>query len=197
MLTDTPWPWLPDRCPADQDFVDYMAWTGAEELTIFHFGPGSHHYVGMVVAGHHRNHVLAISASREEMDAYEDLVIKRPELSARYKCFFGDIYLLDKALLPELDVATLFHLCEFTDARRSAYGGVEDADLVEMLFERLAFGGALVFYTGSSAWPKAELVLRAFADQVAARNIEYSDGYGILYGFQEYKSLLVVRKGRR
>ena len=78
--------------------------------SIFHFGTGNHHIVGLKTAENGSNcAVLGITASPQEYDDYVELLIKNPRLGHTYKAYFGDIYQLDGRLLPEFDYVSLFH----------------------------------------------------------------------------------------
>ena len=62
-----------DICPCD---VHFNEWVEAQKLTgktIYHFGTGTHHVVGLRQA-ELGNAVFAITASKEEYDAYVALV---------------------------------------------------------------------------------------------------------------------------
>lgn len=157
------WPASFDTCPPDDDFGKWLAEADVRDRTIFHFGTGAHHRLGQVAAWL-GNRTLGLTASREEMDAYESLVIDNPALARNYQVLFGDIYLLNPMLLPDLDIATVFHLCEFTDPRRSApdYGGCSDTEVCERLRSRLRPGGWLVAYPGSMAWNRAAPIFEDF-----------------------------------
>jgi hypothetical protein len=146
-------------CPCDVHFLD---WLEAEQLKgkrIFHFGTGGHHVIGIRTADSDAGHaVLGITASPSEHQAYEELIIRRPEVGRTYKVLFGDIYQLDARLLPELDIVTLFHVGEFRTEKNDAYGALTDLEMVRLLAGRTVAGGTLAFYSGSFAFDKAEAV---------------------------------------
>lgn len=175
------WPASFDTCPPDDDFGRWLADMGATDKTIFHFGTGAHHRLGTVAAWL-GNRTLGITASRQEMDAYEELVIAQPEIARNYQVLFGDIYLLNPALLPEFDIVTLFHLCEFTDPRRAEYGGCTDREVCERLLSRLRTGGLLVVYPKSMAFLHAHPILLALLEE------------GRITHCREYESLRIYRK---
>lgn len=100
------------QCPCDLHFVQYLEEKGAKDKTIFHFGTGNHHIVGLKAAAG-GNAVLGITASPQEYDDYVELLIQNPRLGHTYKAYFGDIYQLDPRLLPEFDYVALFHVGEF------------------------------------------------------------------------------------
>ena len=111
-------------CPADAHFNEWIDHKKLRNKTIFHFGSGNHHLVGTKQAAR-RNRTLCITASREEYDTYIELAINNVAVARSYRCYFGDIYLSDPALLPEFDVVSLFHLCEYScpNTASRGYGG--------------------------------------------------------------------------
>lgn len=159
------WPLRVDLCPCDADFV---AWLKARKIggrTVFHFGTGEHHVVGIENAKLKRpNHVLGVTASAGEYESYIGKVTADPALAISYKAMFLDIYTLDARLLPLFDVVTLFHLCEFHDKVRSAYAPLDDRKLLTLFLGRLAPQGRILFYLGSNG---RDAMLR-LADQFIA-----------------------------
>lgn len=176
------WPESFATCPPDDDLGKWLARNGLREEVIFHFGTGAHHRLGQVAAWL-GCYTIGITASRAEMDAYEELVIAQPDIAACYQVWFGDIYLLQPALLPELDIATLFHLCEFTDPRRGEYGGCTDYEVATRLISRLRPGGCIMAYPGSMAWDKAAPIFERLVAE------------GRLEAPQFYRSLAIYLKG--
>lgn len=181
IVYDHAWPASFETCPPDDDFGHWLAEAEVKGKTIFHFGTGEHHRLG-TVAARLGNHTIGITASRREMDAYEELVIGQPWVAHRYQVLFGDIYLLNPALLPTLDIVTLFHLCEFTDARRMDYGGCSDAELCDRLLRQLRPQGRFVVYPGSMAYNRAQYIID---DLVGVGRIRFE---------QQYRSLAIYRK---
>lgn len=159
---DEPWNLDLAVCPCDQHLLDWIAAQDLRGARIFHFGTGNHHLVGLRSAEDGRgNAVLGITASVEEHASYVRLLIERPEIGRTYKVLFGDVYQLDRRLLPELDVATLFHLGEFWSERNAAYGAMTDRQLAGLLLDALVPGGWLLLYTGSFAYDKAAAIADA------------------------------------
>jgi hypothetical protein len=153
---DDHWDFRPEDCPCDVDFVAWLDEQGIREAAIYHFGTGGHHHVGIECARpERRNNVLAITAAPREHEAFVQLAMRRPDVLRFYNAVFGDIYLLNERLLPEFDVVTLFHLCEFRSAANDAYGGLTDLDVTRMLTRRLRPGGYMLFFPGSFAWDRA------------------------------------------
>jgi hypothetical protein len=99
-----------------------------------------------------------------------------------YKTFFGDIYQLDARLLPEFEVVTLFHLCEFRTEKNDEYGALTDRQVTDMLTDKTKPGGYILFYTGSYAFDKAQGVIAGWEKDKPVEKV------GL------YESLLVYRK---
>jgi hypothetical protein len=149
------WPLKYSVCPCDVEFILWLRNNKIINSNIFHFGTGSHHFVGSNTT----NSVLGITASVEEYQEYIKLSIDKPHLSRNYKVFFGDIYLLDYNLLPEFDVVTLFHLCEFRTSSNDEYGAMTDLELLSMLTDKVKSQGYLLFYTGSNGFNLTKTVI--------------------------------------
>jgi hypothetical protein len=146
-------------CPCDLHFLKYLEHEKATRQTIFHFGTGEHHVVGIRCHEAGSGHaVLGITASTQEHDAYEKLIIEQPEIGRSYKVLFGDIYQLDERLLPAFDIATLFHVGEFRTEKNDAYGALTDEEIVRMLVSRLKGPRVVAFYSGSYAFDIAERI---------------------------------------
>jgi len=173
------WPLRLD-CVCDLHFVDYLNETAALHKTIFHFGTGEHHLVGKnnFEAGA-PNEILAITASRGEHDAYVDFIIENPVAAKSYTVLFGDIYTLSPRLLPEFDLVTLFHLCEYYDERTAAYAELDDASLLALFLGRLRPDGNLFFYKRSSHFSRCRALLERMVEE------------GRLVHVGDYKSLVV------
>ena len=173
------------QCPCDVHFNDWIADRKLTGKAIYHFGTGTHHIVGRVQSENGSgNIVFAITASTEEYEFYVKLVSENSAVARSYLAYFGDIYLTNPRLLPEFDVVTLFHLCEFPapNTASAEYGGLSDHDLLIALGDRLRPGGHVLFYTGSFAFDAAE---RAIAEWEQVRGVERVGAF---------KSLMVYRK---
>ena len=106
-LLEPTWSLDEAQCPCDLHFLQYLEEKKARNTTIFHFGTGNHHIVGLKAAEDGVNNaVLGITASPQEYDDYVELLIKNPRLGHTYKAYFGDIYQLDARLLPQFDYVT-------------------------------------------------------------------------------------------
>lgn len=159
-----PWAFQPDRCPCDVEFVKWFKRRikgTAIACSVFHMGPGDHHYVGRHLVD--RNDVVtALTLSSGEVDSYMQLVAGSPVLAARYQVLFGDLYQLDPRLLPRFDVGTLFHVGE-TNTRQPEAHEITQA-ILNVMSRRALNGGYLLFYTASSAWDRVEPLLDVIAD---------------------------------
>jgi hypothetical protein len=91
-------------------------------------------------------------------------------------------YTLEPLLLPEFDVATLFHLGEFYDPVRQKYAPLDDRRLLALMVKRLKPGGRVCFYRGSNGWAKSEPIVEAFLKA------------GTLVKPETYKALLICRR---
>lgn len=161
-LWKDPWPLDVKQCPCDVHFTEWLAATGARNATIFHFGTGDHHHVGKTEALREAgNAVLGITATKPEYDSYIDLVINRPAVGKRYKVLFTDIYQLAPELLPDFDIVTLFHLCEFWSETNAPFARMNDLGVLEAMSAKVRVGGKLLFYTGSFAFATASGLIDA------------------------------------
>jgi hypothetical protein len=186
-IWDDHWDFRPEDCPCDVDFVAWLDEQGISDAAIYHFGTGGHHHVGIECARpERRNHVLSITAAPREHEAFVRLAMARPDVLRFYNAVFGDIYLLNERLLPEFDVVTLFHLCEFRGAANDAYGALTDLDVTRVLTRRLRPGGYMLFFPRSFAWDRAN---DSAVDVVA----EWERDGGV-ERVGTFKSLLVYRK---
>lgn len=153
------------QCPCDVHFVEWLATEDVRGATIYHFGTGGHHHLGLTnMARGAPNSILGITASPQELDAFVKLAIENPELSRNYQVLFGDIYLLNARLLPRLDIVSLFHLCEFRGDSQDAYGGLTDAEVVDTLMTAMPAGARLLLYGGSFAYDKAQAILNRLVE---------------------------------
>jgi hypothetical protein len=179
---NTTWSLDEAQCPCDLHFLDYLDARGAKGASIFHFGTGNHHIVGLRTAQNGSdNAVLGITASPHEYQAYIELLIENPRLGHSYKAYFGDIYQLDGRLLPEFDYVSLFHVGEYRTAENDAYGALTDLGMALVLADKVKAGGEILFYTGSFAYDKADAV----ANELSKRSFQAADNF---------KSLRVIRK---
>lgn len=180
---DAFWALRNDECPCDQHFVEWLDEMSISHQTIFHFGTGGHHLLGIHNVENKRNNaIFGITAAPKEHETYEELIIQRPEIGWGYKTFFGDIYQLDARLLPDFDIVTLFHVGEFRTEKNDAYGGLTDLDMVKLLCSKTRNGGKILFYSGSFAYDKAQAV----AEQLVKD--------GVLIASGTYKTLPIYKR---
>lgn len=153
-LWQDPWPLDVAQCPCDVHFTDWLKGEGLKGKRIFHFGTGNHHHVGLqaLAAGHS---VLGITATEPEYSSYIKLVVENPDLGRYYKVMFSDIYQTNLALLPDFDIVTLFHLCEFWSENNAPHAAMDDRGVLEGLARKVVPGGIIGFYTGSFAYDAA------------------------------------------
>lgn len=170
-------------CPCDVHFLEWLEQMKIRDAAIFHFGTGSHHLVGLKTAEDGSNNaVLGITASPPEYDAYVKMLIEKPKLGFTYKAYFGDIYQLDRRLLPTFDVVTLFHVGEFRSEKNDTYGALTDLDMTRVLCDRTRDGGHVLFYSGSYAFDVAE---RVIAELVEAGVLEAAGSFETLRVFKK------------
>lgn len=147
---------MEEVCPCDAHLMDFIADRNIRNATIYHFGTGGHHLVGLRCLEDGRNNsVFGITASPTEYEEYVKLLIANPKLAKPYLAYFGDIYMLNEKLLPEFDVVTLFHSREFRTEKNDAYGALTDLDTMKILTGKTRKGGHILFYTGSYAYDSA------------------------------------------
>ena len=174
------WPLMAETCPCDVHFVEYLQAHRVNDKVIFHFGTGEHHILGKKNNGTGRtNEILAITASPVEYYKNIQIIIDNPSVARTYKVFFGDIYTLTPRIIPDFDLVTLFHLCEFYDEERSAYAQLDDASLLELFLSKLKPEGKIFFYKQSSHFDEAQAIIEDFVQE------------GKMTQVDEYKSLLV------
>ena len=184
-LWDAKWDLDEAQCPCDIHFNQWIEANAITGKSIYHFGTGTHHIVGLTQAANGSDNVVfGITASVIEYEAYIRLSNERPQLSKSYLAYFGDIYLTNPRLLPALDIATMFHAGEFIAPNTTSpeYGGVDDLGVARILLDRMPPDGWLLFFNGSFAFDKAEALVRVLeAEKKVARS-------------ETFKSLLVCRK---
>ncbi|MDJ0676689.1 MAG: hypothetical protein QNJ36_15140 [Calothrix sp. MO_167.B42] len=179
------WMLKPDSCSCDIQFVEYLKQFNIQGKSIVHFGTGEHHFIGLQNQTFDKpNEILGITASAPEHQSYVQLVLKNPELAKYYKVLFVDIYTLTANTLPNLDIVTLFHLCEFYVPERAPLIHQNDESLLELFLDKLNPGGKVFFYSGSNEWELAQPIIQAFEAEGKIKQID------------EYKTLLIYEKCR-
>jgi hypothetical protein len=173
------WPLQADVCPCDIYFGEYLRANGVRGKVVFHFGTGEHHILGkMNFEAGAQNEILAITASREEHDKYVDFIIGNPLAAKTYKVMFGDIYTLTPRTIPNFDLVTLFHLCEFYDDGSYAYAELDDSSLLDLFLSKLNPGGRVFFYKKSSHFARCRVIIESFVNEAKMVQVD------------EYKTLL-------
>ena len=163
---DQTWDLRVEECPCDMHFLEWLEQEKVRGKSIFHFGTGSHHIVGLKTSEDGSdNAVLGITASPAEYDAYVKMLIAKPKLGFTYKAYFGDIYQLDRRLLPTFDIVALFHVGEFRTEKNDAYGALTDLEMTVALADSMRIGGTMLFYEGSYAFDVAERVFGELVKQ--------------------------------
>ena len=160
------WPLVAEMCPCDLHFLEYLQTREIRDKVIFHFGTGEHHILGkksLETGG--TNEILAITASPKEYESYMEFIIDNPFAARIYKVIFGDIYTLTPRILPNFDLVTLFHLCEFYDEERSAYAQLNDSSLLDLFLSKLNPGGKIFFYKGSSHFANGRAIIESFVKE--------------------------------
>ena len=172
-------------CPCDHHFNEWVAKQKIKNKLIYHFGTGTHHVIGIKQATNKSgNAVFAITASKEEYESYIQLSTESAKVTKSYLAYFGDIYLTNPKLLPEFDVVTMFHLCEFffPNTASKSYGGMTDEKLLDLFTAKTKKGGFILFYMGSMAWNKALPIVQKWEKRGHVKRVG------------EFKTLLVFRK---
>lgn len=195
MRVDAGWPLQPDLCHADLDLLTFIAERvdPGYAVRIFHMGPGLHHLVGFAIATTRVGHVLSLTNSREELDAWADRATIDPEVRRRYVCQFGDVQDVPAQLLPErLSIATLFHLGEGYD------NPAADWEIVRSLTYHLRPGGHLLFYRGSSAWDRTGSIAdRLVETSTKAAGMAAGMPYAPMVREADYRGLVVFHREDR
>lgn len=172
-IWDKDWPLDDATCPCDSHLVEWLVANDVRGKTIFHFGTGGHHIVGL--DNHRRgapNTILGITAAPKEQEHFLELAIEHAELSRHYQVYFGDIYLLNPRLLPEIHIATAFHLSEFRTDRQDRYGGLTDRQVLERMVDMIPVGGLVMLYSGSYAYWLADSIARSMVADGRIRHAE-------------------------
>ena len=177
------WDLHEDVCPCDVHFNEWVAKEKLKNKNIYQFGTCTHHVVGIKQA-ERNNRVLAITASKEEYEAYVTLVTENSRVAKNYVAYFGDIYLTNPLLLPDFDVVTMFHLCEFffPNTASKEYGGLTDRKVLDLFTDKTRKGGHILFYTRSMAAHKAKDVIAKWEKAKPVKRVG------------EFKTLLVYKK---
>lgn len=163
------WPYQPEKCPCDDQFIEYLQ-TLAPYNIVFHMGTGLHHKVGNYCSSRGMA-CLGMTASVEEVLTYYET-----SWNPSYQIVYGDIYHLDVRTIPYPTIISLFHLGELVDL----FGEINEP-AIQNLLKRSVPKGLAFFYTKSSAWDRACETVKKF---------EESD---LLNPLDMYKDLLICR----
>jgi hypothetical protein len=153
-----PWPWQPNLCPADEQFISWLLGQNRSWLTakiqangpVFHMGPGSHHRVAKTCD------VLGVYCF--SMTVSEEEEFMKPDLFG-YRVLLGNINDYDLSLLPQFQIMTLFHFGEMPDR----FGEPTRERLLELI-SKVEKGGLIFFYRGSSAWDRVDPLVTDLLD---------------------------------
>ena len=169
-------------CPCDVHFNDWVAKQKLKNKTIYHFGTGTHHVVGIKQA--RKNRVFAVTASKEEYATYIDLVTTNSGVAKNYLAYFGDIYLTNPELLPNFDIVTMFHICEFffPNTASKEYGGMTDAKMLDIFTAKTNKGGYILFYKHSMGAEKTKPILAKWEKKAPVKRMA------------DFKTLIVYKK---
>ena len=88
------------------------------------------------------------------------LVVRDPILGHNYKVLFADVHDLHAASLPDFDLVTLFHLCEFGSTTGSGHL-LSDEGVLGLLTSKLRPGGLLALYRDSIGYPRLRPIIAA------------------------------------
>lgn len=142
-----------------------IAWLDKCNITskvIFHFGTGNHHALARSNRAREAsrlNVVIAITASPQEFGAFQELAATDLDLLNEYLAIYGDIYRLNAAALPVLDIVSLPHLCEYSKDRK------KDRKLLEALLSRTHADSVFILNAKSNHWNEAEAEMGSFSKQ--------------------------------
>lgn len=181
--TKSSWELQPHLCPCDIELIEYLQESNIQDQTVFHFGTGAHHILGLENQKLAKpNEIIGITASIPEHEAYVQMCRKNRQLAKFYKVLCTDIYTLTDRSLPMLDVVALFHVGEFYMAEEAAFVHHNDESMVDLFLNKLNPDGKILFYTKSVGYGKAEEIIESFTAQ------------GKIYLVEQYKSLLVYAR---
>lgn len=146
------WPYQPDKCPCDDQFIEYLNRLQGHNI-VFHMGTGLHHKVGLYCASRSMA-CLGMTASIDEVFAYYEQA-----WCPTYQIIFGNIYKLDVRTIPYPSIISLFHMGELVDM----FGDI-DEEAIKRLLKRSVPKGLAFFYQKSSAWDRAIKTVEKFEE---------------------------------
>ncbi len=149
--------WLYDASfdnPTEYD-TRFSKWLNTRQgCKVFHFGTGGHHLVGLTSGTRHFIH--GVTSSPMEMMSYLRKVEDDPSIMEYYRVIYADIYKLWSDELPEYDVVSLPHLCEYSEGNNEL-----DQTILSRLVTRLRIGGEVVLFIGSTAFHQAKVIVES------------------------------------
>lgn len=140
------WKWQPDKCPCDQDFIEWVKNEMLFGFSILHMGTGLHHRVGIELIGG-ECYTLGLTISPDEVLSYIELVSNNPAIQYNYSVLFTDIHRINEEILPKFELITLFHLGEIVD-NTSMY---RENFVIDQMAGKLNPFGRILAYTNSAA----------------------------------------------
>ena len=170
------------RCPCDAHFNDWVKQKKLRNKLIYHFGTGNHHVVGLKQATNKSNNaVFAITASKEEYASYIELAINRPSLEELSRLFWRHLPHQSRNCC-RTSTSSRCSISANSSMTNKAYGGVDDAKLLDMLTAKTRLGGHILFFTGSFAFPSADKIIAKWEKNGRVKRVG------------AFKTLLVFRK---
>lgn len=161
------WPYQPEKCPCDDQFIEFLERLPSQNL-VLHMGTGLHHRVGIYCSS--RNiPCLGLTASTSEVLKYYE-----EAWHPCYQIIYGDLYHLDMRTIPYPSIISLFHLGELVDM----FGPINE-DAVRSVLKRSVPKGLAFFYQKSSAWDRTIKTVEKFEEEK------------LLVPMEIYKDLLV------
>lgn len=174
------WPYQPDLCPCDDDFLDWMDAQGISgpPTKIYHMGTGMHHKVGIYCVQRGLE-CHAITASVDEFRCRPGFSPSR--YPGKYYPKLGNIYQVHPETMPMVDIMTLFHLGEMVDR----FGQINSWAIDEMI-KHVNPGGYVLFYLGS---PESE-----FKSSASDRVMQYVQYNRLISSHSYFKSLQIYTR---
>ena len=186
---DAYWDLREKECPCDVHFIEWLDQNRITDATIYHFGTGGHHHVGIECARPERPQ----RGARHHGRAAGIREIRRARHRAARMCCAtttpssATSISSTRASCRVFDVVTLFHLCEFRGDKNDAYNALTDLEVANLLTDKTRPGGHILFFTTSFAfdWDGPMSAKRVIAQWEKERDVERVGAF---------KSLLVYRK---
>ena len=170
---------------ATTHFNEWIAKNKIKNKLIYHFGTGTHHVIGIKQATNKSgNAVFAITASKEEYEAYIELSTDEgagvESLCRLFRRHLSDQPEAPAGLRRRHHVPSVRVLLPNTASK--AYGGMTDEKLLDLFTAKTKKSGHILFYMGSMAWNKALPIVQKWEKRAPVKRVG------------EFKTLLVFRK---